>query len=225
MSATALTIEDPRGGEALPALMLRPKSAHSLLVLAHGAGAGMQHAFMEEICLRLAALGMATLRYAFPYMARGRRAPDRPPTLHACVRSALAKAAELSEGLPLLAGGKSMGGRMSSMTLAEDPAVEDVRGLVFFGFPLHPAGKPGTSRADHLDQVPVPMLFLQGTRDKLAELELLTPICERLGERASLHEVEGADHSFHVLKRSGRNDSEVLDELAEQSCSFARALG
>jgi predicted alpha/beta-hydrolase family hydrolase len=204
-------------------LLLEADEPLALLVLAHGAGAGMQHVFMEEMAERLRARGLSTLRYAFPYMARGRRAPDRPPVLQAAVRAAVARAEEVAGDTPLLLGGKSMGGRMSSMTLAEHPT-ESVRGIVFFGFPLHAAGKPSTGRADHLEKVQAPMLFLQGTRDKLAELELLTPICQGLGARARLHVVEGADHSFHVLKRSGRTDAEVLDELADESRAFARGV-
>lgn len=200
------------GGEEVSALWLRPDAAVAALVLAHGAGAGVGHPFLERLAAELAAHGIATLRYQFPYMEAGRRYPDRPPRLTATVRAAVAYAAELAAGLPLLAGGKSMGGRMSSQAAADAP-LPGVGGLVFFGFPLHSAGKPGTERADHLRAVDLPMLFLQGTRDNLARLELLAPVCRDLGERATLHVVEGADHGFAVLARSGRTAAEVMTEL------------
>jgi predicted alpha/beta-hydrolase family hydrolase len=193
-------------------LLLRPQGASCLLVLAHGAGAGMRHPFLEAAAARLADEGVATFRYEFPYMANGSRRPDPQPVLLAAVRSAVAAAAEAAPDLPILAGGKSMGGRMTSLVQSKAP-LPGVRGLVFLGFPLHPAGRPGTERGDHLAAVTVPMLFLQGTRDALADLDLLRPVCGRLS-RATLHVVEHADHSFHVLKRSGRTDAEVLAELA-----------
>ncbi|HMB53345.1 MAG TPA: alpha/beta family hydrolase [Thermoanaerobaculia bacterium] len=201
------------GDGEVGALLLMPPEPAALYVFAHGAGAGMRHRFMADLAARLAAHGVATLRYDFPYMAAGGRRPDRPPKLHAAVRAAVAKAAELLPGVPLFAGGKSMGGRMTSGAAAEEE-LPGVRGLVFVGFPLHPAGKPGTTRADHLVEVELPMLFLQGDRDKLADLVLLRPVVEHLAERATLHVVEGADHGFHVLKRSGRTDEEVMEELA-----------
>ena len=197
-------------------ILRREADARSLLVLAHGAGAGMHHAFLEALTERLAEQRVATLRYQFPYMERGGRRPDTKAKLHATVRAAMLAARSEAPDLPLFAGGKSMGGRMTSEAAAKD-ALPGVRGLVFVGFPLHPAGKPGTARGDHLDDVEAPMLFLQGTRDKLADLELLRPVLERVNgssRRATLHVVEGADHGFHVLKRSGRTDEEVLDELA-----------
>lgn len=200
-------------------MLMKPEDASCLLVLGHGAGAGMRHAFMDAICERLAARRIATFRYQFPYMEQGRRRPDHGNILMKTVRSAIAAAALRAGGLPLVAGGKSMGGRMTSMATAREP-LEGVSGLVFFGFPLHPAGKPATVRGEHLGDVNTPMLFLQGTRDKLAELDLLTPICQQLGERATLRIVEGADHSFHVLKRSGRTDDEVLDELAAAAADW-----
>ncbi|MCG8467482.1 MAG: dienelactone hydrolase family protein [Gemmatimonadetes bacterium] len=211
------------GGE-VSALLVRPDDAWALLAFAHGAGAGIEHVFMSDMAQRLAERGVATLRYRFPYMeerARSgrRRPPDRPPVLVEAVGAAVAKATRLAEGLPVFAGGKSMGGRMSS-TAAAESGLRGVRGLVFFGFPLHPPGKPGTERADHLADVEPPMLFLQGTRDALADLELLTPVCETLGPRATLHVVEGADHSFHVLERSGRTDPEVAIELAERAARW-----
>lgn len=198
------------------AALIRPEDARALLVYAHGAGAGIHHPFMRSTCQRLAARGVATLRYHFPYMeAAGRRPPDRPPVLVDTVRSAVVKAADLAGDVPLFVGGKSMGGRMTSTASAE-AVLPGVRGLVFFGFPLHPPKLPSVDRAEHLADVEGPMLFLQGTRDSLADLALLRPIVDGLGARAMLHVVEGADHSFHVLKRSGRTDDEVLDELADR---------
>jgi predicted alpha/beta-hydrolase family hydrolase len=205
------------------ALLLRPDHARALLVFAHGAGAGMRHPFMAATSGRLAAAGIATFRYQFPYMEAGSRRPDFRATLLATVRAALAAAAAAAPDLSLLAGGKSMGGRMTSLAAAEAP-LAGVRGLVFFGFPLHPAGRPSSERADHLDQVDLPMLFLQGERDKLAELELLRPVCARLGARATLHEIPSADHGFHVPKRSGRTDAEVLDDLARTVAAWALPL-
>ena len=205
------------------ALWHRPPDARWLLVLGHGAGAGMRHPSMEVLAGRLAAAGVATLRYQFPYMEAGRRRPDPPGRLHAAVRRAAETARELAPDLRLLVGGRSMGGRMASQAAARG-LLEGVEGLIFFGFPLHPAGKPGTERAEHLREVEIPMLFLQGTRDKLADLELLRPVCDELGRRATLHVVDGADHSFHVLKRSGRTDDEVLDELVERSVGWVDAL-
>lgn len=205
------------------ALLLRPPDAKRLLVLGHGAGAGMRHAFIEAVAARLAAHGVATLRYQFPYMEARSWRPDPRPVLLATIRSAVAAAARAAPDLPLLAGGKSMGGRMTSMAAAAE-TLPGVRGLVFFGFPLHPAGSPSTERGEHLDSVGVPMLFLQGTRDTLADLALLRPICERLGSRSTLLVIEGADHSFHVLKRTGRTDDEVLDELARTTAAWSSPL-
>jgi uncharacterized protein len=215
------------GGGEVSALLLRPAKARWLLVLAHGAGAGMSHPFMESLAGELAGVGLATLRYQFPYMEQRRRVPDKPAVLTATVAAAVRAAAKIAPGLPLLAGGKSMGGRMTSQAAAEhllDGALDGVRGLVFFGFPLHPPNRLGTKRADHLTKVTAPMLFLQGTRDTLADLTLLRPICAKLGPRATLHVVETADHSFHVLKSSGRNDAEVLRELAETVVSWAEGI-
>src|SRR5213080_3157136 len=193
-------------------LLLRPKDARLLYVLAHGAGAGMRHPFLESISQRLAEQRIATLRYQFPYMERRSRRPDPPAVAAATVRAAVAEAARIAPDLPLVAGGKSFGGRMTSTAQAEEP-LPGVRGLVFLGFPLHPPGRPDDKRAEHLAHVQVPMLFLQGTRDDFADLKLLKPVVQRLGERATLHLVEGGDHSFHVLKRSGRTDAEVMGEL------------
>ncbi|MGE0288996.1 MAG: alpha/beta family hydrolase [Bradyrhizobium sp.] len=196
------------------ALLMRPGDARACFVLAHGAGAGMRHASMEAIAAGLAARGIATLRYQFPYMEKGGKRPDPPAIAQATVRAAVAEAARACAGLPLIAGGKSFGGRMTSQAQARAP-LEGVKGLAFFGFPLHPAGKPSTDRAKHLADVNVPMLFLQGTRDALAELSLLEPVVKGLGRKATLQLAEGADHSFHVLKSSGRNDREVLTEIVD----------
>ncbi len=209
---------DPESG-SVTALWLRPRAARAVLVLAHGAGAGMRHAFMEAAAARLASRGIATLRYQFPYMEACKRRIDGRARLLATVRSAVHEGVRLSSGLPVFAGGKSMGGRMTSMAAAEAPLV-GAKGIVFFGFPLHPAGKPGIERSQHLSDVKLPMCFLQGTRDKLAELALLLPVIETLGERASLHVSEGADHGFSVLKRSGRTDAEVISEICDAAASF-----
>src|SRR2546426_8225592 len=195
-------------------LLLRPDGARLLYVLAHGAGAGMRHAFLEAFAQRLAERSIATLRYQFLYMEQRARRPDPPAVAAATVRAAVAEAARVAPGLPLVAGGKSFGGRMTSTAQAEEP-LPGVQGLVFLGFPLHPPGRPGASPAGHLAPVPIPMLFLQGTRDDFADLELLRPLVKRLGERATLHLVEGGDHSFHVLKRSGKTDVDVMGELTE----------
>jgi len=204
------------------AVSVEPEAATALLVLAHGAGAGMRHRTMEALALELADAGVATLRYQFPYMEQRRRAPGPPRSLLDTVRSAVRAAAELCPGLPLLAGGKSMGGRMTSMAAAREP-LPGVRGIVFFGFPLHPAGRPSTERAAHLARVGVPLLFLQGTRDRLAEMALMREVCRPL-RRAELHALEGADHAFHVLKRSGRTDGGVLVEMAACVARFAARL-
>jgi predicted alpha/beta-hydrolase family hydrolase len=189
------------GTSEVSALFSRPTNARHLLVLAHGAGAGMNHPFMENLADELAAAGVATLRYQFPYMEERRRVPDAPAVLTATVVAAVRAAAKEAPDLPLFAGGKSMGGRMTSQAAAQGP-LDGVRGLVFFGFPLHPPKRPSTKRADHLTKVTVPMLFLQGTRDDLADLGLLRPVCAKLGPLATLSVVQGADHSFHMLKRS-----------------------
>jgi len=205
------------------ALLCRPTKAQRLLVLAHGAGAGMSHPFMEKLSDELASVQVATLRYQFSYMEERRRVPDPPAVLTATVVAAVRAAADVAHDLPLLAGGKSMGGRMTSQAAAQHP-LEGVRGLVFFGFPLHPPKQQGTKRADHLAKVTIPMLFLQGTRDALADLKLLRPICAKLSSRATLHSIEGADHSFHVLKSSGKTDEQVLRELAETAASWAEGF-
>src|SRR6266852_8212664 len=208
------------GGGNVSALLSRPAKARRLLVLAHGAGAGMSHPFMEKLAGELGCVGVSTLRYQFPYMEKQRRVPDSLAILTATVVAAVRAAAETVPGLALLAGGKSMGGRMTSQAAAQQP-LDGVRGLVFFGFPLHPPNNPGTKRAEHLKHVTVPMLFLQGTRDTLADLKLLKPICEDLGSRATLHIIETADHSFHMLKKSGKTDAGVLRELTQTTASWA----
>lgn len=195
-------------------LLNRPSGARWLLVLGHGAGAGMRHAFLETLSEILAARGIATFRYQFPYREHARPRPDPHPILHGTVRAAITTAVETAPDLPVLAGGKSMGGRMTSQAAAREP-LPGVQGLVFFGFPLHAPGAPSSQRAEHLDGLTLPMIFLQGTRDSLADLELVRGVTARLGTRATLHVVDGGDHSFHVLKRSGRNDLEVMQELAE----------
>ena len=211
------------GGGELSALLVRPRNARYLLVLAHGAGAGMAHPFMKNLSDELAAVGVATFRYQFPYMEQRRHIPDSPAVLTRTVAAAIHAATQAAPGLPLLAGGKSMGGRMTSEAAAQN-LLDGVRGLVFFGFPLHPPNHPGTKRADHLRKVPQPMLFLQGTRDTFADLELLRPIYAKLAPRATLHIIESADHSFNVLKSSKRTDAEVLRELAETTASWAERL-
>jgi len=203
--------------------LVRPASARWLYVLGHGAGAGMRHPFMERMAFELAGRDIATWRYQFPYMEAGRRRPDFGPILVATVRSAVSEAQRLAPDLPLVAGGKSMGGRMTSMAAAKR-VLPGVRGLIFLGFPLHPAGKPGTERSKHLFDVDLPMLFLQGDRDRLAELDLLTPVCERLGRSATLRVIEGGDHSFQVLKRSGRTEDEVVSEIADTIRDWCEAL-
>jgi uncharacterized protein len=195
-------------------LLLAPAAARACYVLAHGAGAGMAHPFMTAVAQGLAERGIATLRDQFPYMERGSKRPDTPRTAHAAVRAAVSDAARRLPGLSLFAGGKSFGGRMTSQAQAESPLPE-VRGLVFLGFPLHPAGKPSDDRATHLFDVAVPMLFLQGTRDELAQLDLLHPLAGRLGAHATLQLFQDADHSFHVPARSGRKDAQVMAELLD----------
>ncbi|HEY2274317.1 MAG TPA: alpha/beta family hydrolase [Steroidobacteraceae bacterium] len=204
-------------------LLLAPAAARACYLLAHSAGAGMEHRSMRAVAAGLADLGIATLRYQFPYMERGSRRPDPPPLCHATVRAAVAAAARLLPALPLVAGGRSFGGRMTSQAQALEP-LAGVRGLAFLGFPLHPAGEPADSRAQHLSEVSVPMLFLQGTRDALAERSLLGAVVARLGARATLSLVEGADHSFHVPAGSGRTDAQVLDDVLGRLAAWIDAL-
>ena len=194
-----------------------------MFVLAHGAGAGMRHPFLERFAQALAERGVATFRYEFEYMEQKRGRPDPPAVAQARVRAAVSEAAAAAPGLPLFAGGKSFGGRMTSQAQAAE-SLPGVRGLVFLGFPLHPPGRPGTARAEHLDGVQIPMLFLQGTRDDFAGLALLEPVVGRLGARATLHVVEGGDHSFKVLKKSGRTDADVFEELVQTTVAWTQRI-
>jgi uncharacterized protein len=244
---------------AVSALLALPARARAILALAHGAGAGMRHPFMEAVAEELAARDVATLRYQFPYTEAGRKRPDHPAVATATVRAAIAAAGREAPSLPLFAGGKSFGGRMTSQALAGDAgragafsasgdagasggaggagasggaggagggrvAADVVRGVVFLGFPLHPPGRPGTARADHLARVAAPMLFVQGTRDALAELSLVGGVVAGLGPRATLHVIEGADHSFRVPRRSGRTDEEALREIGETVARWTTSL-
>ncbi len=204
-------------------LLQAPPDPVACLVLAHGAGAGMTHPFMAAVGDGLVQRQVACLRFQFPYMEAGSRRPDRPPLAQAAVRAAVASAGALLPSVPLVAGGKSFGGRMTSQAQAEAP-LPGVRGLVFFGFPLHPAGKPSRQRAAHLAAVELPMLFLPGTRDALAETSELLPVLAPLGSRATLVEVGGADHSFHVPARSGRSDADVLQELLDRIAAWVRIV-
>ena len=200
-------------------LLLLPEGAKAIHVLGHGAGAGMRHPFLERIARDLAARDVATLRYQFPYMEAGKKRVDPPGIAEATVRAAIDAAAREAPGLELFAGGKSFGGRMTSQSMSKKPDAR-VRGLVFHGFPLHAAGRPGRDRAAHLFDVRSPMLFLQGTRDALADLDLMRELTAELGERATLHVVEGGDHSFAVRKKDGRTAAEVFEELAETTVGW-----
>jgi hypothetical protein len=208
----------PVGSQTVSGLLLRPAGAMALYLFAHGAAVGMNHKAMESNAQGLAERGIATLRYQFLYMEKGQKRPDPPPIAQAAVRAAAAEAVKIAPDLPLFAGGRSFGGRMTSQTQAKAP-LPNVRGLAFVGFPLHPAGQPSVDRADHLAAVQVPMLFVSGSRDALAHLDLLKPLVDGLGERATLHVVEGADHSLHVSAKSGRTsaeaEAEALDAVAE----------
>ena len=202
---------------------MTPENPRLLYVFAHGAGAGMRHTFMNQMSESLLALGVATLRYNFPYMQEGTKRPNPAPILEATVRAAIEKGAQELPNVPLIAGGKSMGGRMTSQLLSKDHGLP-VQGLAFVGFPLHQPGKPGRARAEHLFDVVHPMLFLQGTRDTLADITLIREVTGELGERARLHVIDGADHSFAVLKKSGRTFADVLDELARVIVEFGSGL-
>ena len=203
-------------------LLEAPPKARACYVLAHGAGAGMTHPFLGAVAKGLAERGVATLRYNFPYMEKGTKRPDTPKVAHAAVRAAVEEAGKRMPGVPLFAGGKSFGGRMTSQAQAIEP-LPGVRGLVFLGFPLHPAGKPSDERAAHLSDVMVPMLFLQGTRDDLADLALLKPVVKKLGARATLETFESADHSFHVPAKTGRKDAQVLADILDAAAEWMTA--
>ena len=215
-----IMVDDAR---SVSALLLAPPQARACYVMAHGAGAGMAHPFMERVAAELGERGIATLRYQFPYMEQGGKRPDPPKLAQATVRAAVATAGKLRPALALVAGGKSFGGRMTSQAQAASP-LPGVQGLVFLGFPLHPAGRPSDERARHLLDVQVPMLFLQGTRDALADLTLLAPVTQRLGQRASLRLANDADHSFHVPARSGRKDADVRREMLDALAAWTLSV-
>lgn len=208
---------------AVSAILMQPDNARACYVLAHGAGAGMRHASMDKIAEGLADRGIATFRFNFPYMENKQGRPDQPAVAHATIRAAVDEAARLCPGVTLVAGGKSFGGRMSSQAQAKTP-LPDVKGLAFLGFPLHADKKPSTQRAEHLAHVEIPMLFLQGTRDGLADLGLLKPVVAALGAKAMLHEIEGGDHSFAVLKKSGRTNEEALAEVLDTLAAWINEL-
>lgn len=205
------------------AILVQPKDARASYVLAHGAGADMRHSFMEKVAEGLANRGIATFRFNFPYMEKKLGRPDQPAVAHATIRAAVAEAARLCPGVTLVAGGKSFGGRMTSQAQSKAP-LPDVKGLAFLGFPLHADKKPSTERAEHLPGIAIPMLFLQGTRDGLADLGLLKPVIDALGPKATLHEVEGGDHSFAVLKKSGRSNEEALAEVLDALTAWIDGL-
>jgi len=215
-----ITVDD---AHRVSGLLLAPPGARACYLLAHGAGAGMTHPFMAAVATELGARGIATLRYQFPYMEQRGKRPDPPRLAQATVRAAADAAGALLPALALVAGGKSFGGRMTSQAQAASP-LPGVRGLAFLGFPLHPAGKPSDARGEHLSDVRVPMLFLQGTRDALADLALLRPLTERLGAHAALHVVQDADHSFRVLARSGRKDADVRGEMLDALAAWTLAV-
>jgi predicted alpha/beta-hydrolase family hydrolase len=220
-SVKALTITG-ESGLRVSGILTMPPRARACYVLAHGAGAGMNHPFMAAVAEGLAARGIAALRYQFPYMERGSKRPDAPALAHATIRAAVDAATRLKPRLPLIAGGKSFGGRMTSQAQASTPL--PCAGLAFLGFPLHPAGRPSSDRAKHLFEIKIPMVFMQGTRDTLAELSELKPVCKKLGKLATLKLFEDADHSFHVPTRSGRKDAEVLDEVLDALATWVGHL-
>jgi uncharacterized protein len=211
------------GTATVSALLTASQKPSALFAMAHGAGASMDHPFMAAVAAGLAEREVATLRYQFPYMEAGSRRPDRPPVAEATVRAAVETAARLLPNVPLTAGGKSFGARMTTQAQANRP-LPGVIGLVAFGFPLHAAGKPSDERARHLTEVGIPMLFLQGDRDPLADTGLLSPVIQRLGTRATLHLLEGADHSFHVLARSGRTEAEIMSEALDTMAGWLRGI-
>lgn len=218
-TAKPLRFEGTQGKEVSALLLIPPKPKY-LLVLAHGAGAPMTHPFMQNLAEALAAQAIATFRYNFPYMEESRHIPDRPPILTATVAAAVQAAQKSLPNLPTFAGGKSLGARMSSQAAAQGLLPDTTHGLIFFGFPLHPPKRPETKRATHLADVKIPMLFLQGTRDTLADLTLLRPIVKKLSKRATLHIIDTADHSFHVLKSAKKTDQEILQELAATTATW-----
>jgi predicted alpha/beta-hydrolase family hydrolase len=221
MDAEPLTIPI-EGADPVSGLWEAPERPSACLVLAHGAGAGMAHRSMAAIAEGLVRRGVAVLRYQFPYMEKGGKRVDPPPVAHSAVRAAVAEANRRAPGLPLFVGGKSFGGRMSSQAQSIEP-LPNVRGLVFFGFPLHPAGKPSDDRAKHLAKVQIPLLFLQGAKDALADLDLLRPAVRDLGDRAALEVFEDADHSFHVPAKTGKRDAEVLDQILDKAAAWIAA--
>jgi uncharacterized protein len=209
--------------QTVDGLYLAAAEPKACLALAHGAGAGMTHSSMASVAAELQALGVSTLRYQFPYMQRGSKRTDAPPICHATVRAAVAMATQLAPSVPLFAGGRSFGGRMTSQAQSLDP-LPNVRGLVFLAFPLHPAGKPSDERAEHLANIGIPMLFIQGSNDDLASLDLLHPVIERLGNRATLKLLDQADHSFHVPARTGRRDPQVREEALRAAVDWMRSV-
>lgn len=223
MSTKVEKIEIPFHEQTLEGLLLRPKGSRWLFVMAHGAGAGMHHPLLEDISRQLAEIGISTLRFNFPYMQRGRRLPDREPELLSALESVWIWAQHHAPEVAVIVGGKSMGGRMSSILVSRG-GWDWVRGLVFLGFPLHPAKKPAITRADHLRDVHKPMLFLQGTRDLLAEPKLMDQVYSKLGPKARVHYVTGADHSFEVLRRLGRSSEEVKSELCGEIARFCQTM-
>lgn len=216
----SITVSDE---QRVSGLLQTPSNAHACYVVAHGAGAGMKHPFLTAVANELAMRGIATLRYQFPYMEQGSKRPDAPALCHATVHAAVREASRLIPELPLFAGGKSFGGRMTSQAQAAEP-LAGVRGLVFLGFPLHPPGKPSNERAQHLFNVQLPMLFLQGTRDEFADLTLLEPLCKQLRDRATLQLFQDADHSFHVPARTGRKDPEVRAEVLDVIANWMKTV-
>ncbi|HUB44472.1 MAG TPA: alpha/beta family hydrolase [Acetobacteraceae bacterium] len=222
LAPLALTVS-PESGAPVSALLLAPSPPRAVFVLAHGAGAGMSHPFMTAVAEQLAERGVATLRFQFPYMEHGSWRPDPPAVAQATVRVAVAEAARRLPGLPLFAGGKSFGGRMTSQAQA-DAALPGVKGLVFLGFPLHPAKRPSIDRAKHLANIAIPMLFLQGTRDALAEPDLIARVVTSLGNRATLISIPDADHSFHVPARTGRTDAQVLADMCDAIAGWMAAV-
>jgi predicted alpha/beta-hydrolase family hydrolase len=223
LSPDRFTFDVAGSGSVDAALLVPEQPASALFVFAHGAGAGMRHPFMVQLSVALAQRGIATLRFQFPYMQAQSKRPDPPAVAQATIRAAVTQAAQRLPGVPLFAGGKSYGGRMTSAAQAIEP-LPGVKGIVFVGFPLHSPKEPAKDRATHLAQVQVPMLFLQGTRDELAQLPLITEVTQELGARATLHVVEGGDHSFEVLVRSGRTEEEVRAELADTIAQWLATL-